>query len=215
MNITIYSTASGQICRTMTLHMPPQAIAAILALNLGDGEAWAEGAFSPEAFRFRGGEPVEIGPAPGPWAAFDAEVWAWTDPRTSSEHAAELNGAKITAIAGVNDAAGVTRARYITVIPGQEMLYILKDTEARAFIADPAPDLVEYPLVAAEIGITAPSPYEVAQVYVNMAAMLRQLAAAIETMRLGAIAAIETASNLAAVEAARAAFLANLSASGL
>ncbi len=126
-----------------------------------------------------------------------------------------FEAARRLAIFAINRAAGAARARYITVIPGQEMLYIQKEMEASAFIADPAPDMGAYPLITAEIGITAPTAYEVAQIYVNMAALLRHLAAAIEKMRLGAIAAIETASDAAAVEAARAAFLAQLSASGL
>lgn len=115
----------------------------------------------------------------------------------SARAAALLAQAKADAIARVNAAAGTLRGRYITIIPGQEMIYLAKEAEARAYLTEsPEPEtLASYPLIAAEVGITAPSAYAIAQVWANMAAIWRGIAAQIETARLGAVAQIEAAPN--------------------
>lgn len=115
-----------------------------------------------------------------------------------------------SAITEVNRVAGEVRSRFVTVIPGQEMIYLIKEAEARAFLADLAPVLSDYPFVSAEIGITGTTAEEVAQVYVNLAAILRATAAQLETARLGTIAAIEAATAPAAIEAALGAYQAAL-----
>lgn len=125
-----------------------------------------------------------------------------------------LEGARVQAIARVNTAAGLVRRRYITEIPGQEMVYLQKEAEAVAFLADPAPDPARYPFITAEVGATAPSAHEVAQVYVNLAAILRSAGAALEQLRLGAIVAIETTDTAAGIEAAVASFDAALAGLG-
>ena len=106
------------------------------------------------------------------------------------------------AIAGINRVAGEARRRWITVIPGQEMLYLEKRQEAQAYLSDPDPDITLYPLIAAEIGITAPSAWEVAQVYLGLAAIWRQIAAPLEAARLAGIAAVEVAPDAETVAAA-------------
>lgn len=121
---------------------------------------------------------------------------------------------KESAIAEVNRVAGEVRSRFVTVIPGQEMIYLIKEAEARAFLTDPSPVLADYPFVSAEIGITGTSAGEVAQVYVNLAAILRATAAQLETARLGTIAAIEAATVPAAIEGVLAAYQAALEAFG-
>lgn len=73
------------------------------------------------------------------------------------------------------------------------MLYLVKEDEAERFIHDPDPDLADYPLISAEIGITGPTAYEVAQVYLNLGAQFRQISAQLETIRLGHIAQVESA----------------------
>lgn len=125
-----------------------------------------------------------------------------------------LEGARVRAIARVNAAAGQVRRRYITEIPGQEMIYLQKEAEAVAFLANPAPDPARYPFIAAEVGATAPSAHEVAQVYVNLAALLRTAGATLEQLRLGAIVAIETTDTAAGIEAAVASFDAALAGLG-
>lgn len=104
-----------------------------------------------------------------------------------------IEGKRAGVIERVNTAIGEIRARYITVLPGQEILYMQKEAEARAFLADPDPDLTDYPLIAAEIGITGVDAQQVAQIYLNLANILRSTAAQLEQIRLGAVSAAEGA----------------------
>lgn len=48
----------------------------------------------------------------------------------------------------------------VTDLPGQSMI---KEAEARAFLADPAPDMANYPMLSAEVGISAPDVETLAQ----------------------------------------------------
>ncbi len=66
----------------------------------------------------------------------------------------------------------------------------------------------EYPLIAAEIGpgLTAPDAASLAQLWLNMGAQWRQVAAQIETARLGAVYAVEAAASEAEIAAIEAAF---------
>jgi len=143
---------------------------------------------------------------PGAWAVFDPASGAWTDPRTPAEVAADdaaaLSSHRLSAIATVNAIAGEVRKGFITWIPGQEMLYLTKEAEARAWQADPAPVLADYPLIAAEIGITAATAGDLAALWLTMGAQWRAAAAQIETARLGTVKAIEDAADKAGVDAA-------------
>ncbi len=109
------------------------------------------------------------------------------------------------ATATANRMAGAARGQFITDIPGQQMIYQAKEAEARAYAADPDPDLSAYPLIAAEVGITAPDAWGVAQVWLNMAALWTATAAALEAARLTATAAIAEAGTMATIDAALAA----------
>src|SRR5207342_2550521 len=82
-----------------------------------------------------------------------------------------------------------------------EMVYLAKEAEGLRFFAiypEPGsePDPIDgspgggFPFLAAEVGITAPTPRELAMVWVQGAALFRQVGAAIETIRLGAVAGI-------------------------
>lgn len=118
---------------------------------------------------------------------------------------AVLEAARRAAITRINAAAGLLRQTFITEIPGQEMLYLAKEAEARDYIADPAPVLANYPLIAAETGLTAPDAGSLAQLWLNLGAQWRAVAAQIETARLGAVYATELATSeaeIAAIEAA-------------
>jgi plasmid maintenance system antidote protein VapI len=107
-----------------------------------------------------------------------------------------LTKLKTTSIFKINQAIGKVRENYITVLPGQEMLYLSKEQEARTYISATSPNISEYPLIAAEIGITGETALEVATVYVTMANQWKQLAAALESLRLGSIAAVENATTV-------------------
>jgi hypothetical protein len=112
-----------------------------------------------------------------------------------------LDRVKARAVARINANASSLRGQYITVIPGQEMIYLAKEAEAVRYLAETPETLDGFPMLAAEVGITAPTAYELAQLWANMSALWRQVAAQIETARLTAIYAIEAAEDAAAVDA--------------
>ncbi len=124
------------------------------------------------------------------------------DPAKIAAHvAAGLAIAKAQAIAKINEIVGVTRQKYITTSPGQDMIYIAKEREALAFLVAPTQDMTSYPLLAAEIGVTAPTAWELAQVWANVSVYWRGIAAQIEGIRMRAIAQVEAASDPQAVTA--------------
>ena len=115
-----------------------------------------------------------------------------------------LEALKETLRRGVDAAAEQTRLRYITPGTGQAMVYLAKEEEARAVLALQVPPTAgEYPLLEADVGIgAAESVVAAAQTVVTLAAQWRMVAAAIETTRLGAKAAITAAKNEAGARAA-------------
>jgi len=112
--------------------------------------------------------------------------------------AAEVTALRRAGIETVNRGIGEIRARYITAIPGQEMIYLKKEEEARRYIAhEPEPSsLSDYPMIAAEIGITAPTAWQIAQIWIQMSALLSSTAAGLEGLRLGTIAALDAATTV-------------------
>lgn len=88
---------------------------------------------------------------------------------------------------------------------GQEMVYLAKELEARACVADAAPDPARYPLLAAEIGITGADLAGVAAAVVAKADEWKALAAGIEAVRLATKQTINDAQTPAAIDAAVAA----------
>ncbi len=127
----------------------------------------------------------------------------WSKAITAEAHAAAVLGAaKAAARAKLAEAAAAARAAMITALPGQDMIYLAKEAEARAWIADPVPDPAAYPLLVAEIGITAPDAASLAQLWLNLAALWREAAAQLEALRLSVGAAIDAAGTVADVEAA-------------
>lgn len=127
----------------------------------------------------------------------------WSQMITAAEAAeAALVTARTAARARLTAHITTARAALITVLPGQDMIYQAKEAEARAWIADPSPDPANYPLLAAEIGLTAPDAHSLAQLWLNMAQLWRQAAAELEALRLGVGAAIDAAETVEEVEAA-------------
>ena len=116
-------------------------------------------------------------------------------------------------------AAGAVRSRFATNLPAQDMIYLEKASEARRYLdayptygSDPDPisddPVTGYPFIVSELGITADTGWEIAQYYVQGAALFRQAGAAIDGIRLGAAKQIETATTPAALDAIETAALA-------
>lgn len=107
------------------------------------------------------------------------------------------------AVVRVEVLAGCARNRWITPSVAAAGVYLAKESEARAWLAAGEPeDLTDFPLISAEVGITAPTAWHIVQTWLGMAAVWRPIAAAIEAGRLTAKAAIEAANTGAEVDAA-------------
>ena len=104
----------------------------------------------------------------------------------------------------IDAAAETERGRYITAGAGQAMTYQQKANEAVMLEDDPAPDPAAYPLLSAEVGITAPTLAEVGAAVRLAHGQWIVLGAAIEGIRLGAKRAIDLAWTAEAAEAAAA-----------
>ncbi len=105
------------------------------------------------------------------------------------------------AIRLVNIDAGVSRSKFITVIPGQEMTYAEKEREALAYLANPLPVPADYPMLVAEAtatGVTLPA---LAAEVVQVAEDWRLVGSEIEGIRRGAIVAVQQATTTAEVDA--------------
>lgn len=123
-----------------------------------------------------------------------------------------LADAKMNGIAKVNNLSGEIRKRYVTEIPAQQMLYMRKEAEAKAWIAATDPNVDEYPYIKSEIGITAETADMVAMVYLNQAYYLDVEASNLEVGRLGTISVIEGASDVNVISQAVDAFVSGVSA---
>lgn len=118
----------------------------------------------------------------------------------------DLGRMRDNAVLAVNAQIGAIRAQHITELPGQEMIYLRKETQARAFKdaydADPTTDPTAYPLVAAEIGTTGATAIEVADTVIAVADQWEALAATLENLRMTALQAIENAPDETAIDTA-------------
>ena len=121
----------------------------------------------------------------------------------TAEAAAEaaLETARTSARARLAAAISDARTAMITLLPGQEMIYLAKEAEARDWLSAADPDIGGYVLLSAEVGITAPDADQLAQLWLNMGQLWRGAAAQLEALRMtvcAAIAAAETPEEVAA-----------------
>lgn len=178
--------AAGRILKTG--NCPPE----MISIQAGDGEHAFEvaEALSDDIHYFKDGFAVAYPEKPGEWAEFNFETHAWFDPRSTQRVLDDVIAAKTQAIGMINDYWETERLKYITNIPGQDAIYIAKENEATAYLSDSAPNLVNYPMIAAEIGVTAPDGYQLSQLWLNMALLWRSVAAQMEGARMRQIEAL-------------------------
>lgn len=93
----------------------------------------------------------------------------------------------------IDAAAEAERLKYITGGAGQAMTYQAKTDEARRLADDQSPDPAGYPLLSAEVGITAPTLTDVGGMVMAAYQQWLQIGALIEAARLGAKQAIDAA----------------------
>ena len=144
--------------------------------------------------------------APRPW--LEASLTVIRGAGSAVLAARALDAARVVAVDRINTTIGDVRKRFVTDIPGQEALYLEKRDEAVAYLdATPEPaNLADYALLASEVGITAPTAYQLAQVWINRAHLFRLVGGLTETLRMTAINAVTAAPDDAAIAAALEAF---------
>lgn len=117
-----------------------------------------------------------------------------------------LAAAKFYALRDIDEAAGRARLRFITDVPGQQAVYIVKLEQAKAYTAAVALDAQATvpPYIASEATATGQTAQQVAANVLALAAVWNeQVGPAIEGARMGGKAAVTDADDLAAVEDAR------------
>ena len=109
--------------------------------------------------------------------------------------AKDLAPLKAEALRRIDAAAEQARAAWITPGSGQALVYQAKAAEAGRYLAasPPPADLSSYPLLAAEVGLTAPNALALAQVWQRMDGDWTAAAARIERARLEAKRAMDEA----------------------
>lgn len=98
----------------------------------------------------------------------------------------------------VDAQAEAERLKYITPGTGQAMTYQQKVAEAQAYKSATNPKPADYPILASEVGITAPTLSEVADTVLDAYRQWQQIGVMIEAVRLGAKRDIDAAENEAA-----------------
>lgn len=140
-------------------------------------------------------------PTPDQMAVATAQFERDLAERQAADAISAIDRARRDAKTAIDAAAEQQRLRVITPGAGQALVYQAKLEEARACVADAAPAETAYPLLAAEVGITAADLAAVAAAIIATAAQWHQAAAAIETVRLAAKRAVDSAADPAAVQA--------------
>jgi hypothetical protein len=112
-----------------------------------------------------------------------------------------MSSSRESAMIELNSWIAAARSLLVTSLPGQDMIYLAKEAEARAWVAAVDPQLEDYPLLEAEAGITAPDADQLAQLWLNMGALWRGTAAQLERLRMTAIGGITAAATPAALDA--------------
>lgn len=114
----------------------------------------------------------------------------------------DLSAARDAALAAIDAAVDAEHARLITVTSTQSRRYGAKRSAAERYLSDAAPDDTLYPMIGAEVGITAPTMIEVAATILANATAEEAVLARLERIRLARKAAVRAATTPAAIEAA-------------
>lgn len=156
----------------------------------GETEVEIDVAFLASHMRLPSGDWVPRPPPPPP-----------SDDELAAQAAAELQGAHLNAAQVIDDLVTAARLRFVTQLPGQEAIYLAKEVEARTFVSTlPEPDSLEnFPYLAAEVGITAATPRDLALIWLRKGAQFRDLGAATENRRMAARKALAVAATPEAV----------------
>lgn len=205
MKITVYDTSTGEFLRVERF---PDDMLDEMVVELESTEGYVEGEYSFDECKIVDGIP-KTKPAK-PYAGAEWDGTQWLDSRDANTDARDLEIMRRPAMKEICAVIGRQREKWVTQIPGQETVYQIKLEEGIAHLADPDPDMADYPLLNAELGVTADTAAEVAQVYVNLNAIRKQALADLEKVRLTAVNAVENATSQAEIDAALATLYASL-----
>lgn len=114
----------------------------------------------------------------------------------------DLAPLKDAARAEIDRQAGDVRSRFITVVPGQDMVYQEKRLEAEQVAANPEISPAAVPHIAAEAALNGVSLLDQAAVVLTMAEQWTMLSALIEARRHAAKAAVDAATTPALIDVA-------------
>lgn len=125
--------------------------------------------------------------------------------RSPKALAADLGALKAASAQRINDAVGLARFANLTQAPGQDRIYGRKAAEGRAYLRRKTPPrgLGDFPLLAAELGLTDAEPADLARTWASKADAQDRLEEALEPIRRGALQALDgatTAAEMAEVE---------------
>ncbi|WP_199091550.1 hypothetical protein [Bosea sp. ASV33] len=115
----------------------------------------------------------------------------------------DLIALKVALKACIDADAEAERLKYITPGAGQAMTYQAKADEARRLQNDATPKAANYPLLSAEVGVTAPTLTGVGAVVLEAYQQWQTVGGAIETARLTAKKQVDDAETAEAVRAVR------------
>lgn len=200
-DLIVYEIATGRVARQITVFDEYER-----DQNLREGEAYLLGSVNPATCYVKNGTVKAYPEKPADFMTFNFETEEWIDPREEDEIILHLNEAKQNRIFLINEKIGRVRQNFITSLPGQDMIYLRKEQEARAYLLDEDPVLSQYPMIAAEIGVTAETAYQIAQIWLYMSNSWQVIAAQLEWLRLVAINSVTSAVSEEAVQLAYNAF---------
>ncbi|MEM6374138.1 MAG: hypothetical protein AAF727_15365 [Pseudomonadota bacterium] len=170
---------------------------ALLTLPAGQTLRFSETQVDPNGFYWANDALQPLPDRPNLFVEFDVGLGSWVDP------ASALADAKLAAVSEINRQAGLVRQQFVTESPALQMIYLRKETEARDYLdlaAAPA-DLTDFPMMAAEVGITAATATDLATLWRDQADFWVGKAAQIEGIRAAAFAQVEAATTTTAIDA--------------
>lgn len=122
-----------------------------------------------------------------------------------------LARARAQGVERINRRVGDFRKRVYTDIAAQAGIYMDKRAEAVAYVAavdhgTPPETLADYPYLEGEVGVTAPTAWQLAQIWLHRNDTFSAIGSATESVRRRAIVAVETAPDFDTIETIEAAF---------
>lgn len=114
----------------------------------------------------------------------------------------DLANAKQSAKNKIDLEAGEFRKQFITDVPGQQMTYQKKETEARLYVEAASPNALDYPFLNAEATALGISIETLANQVISNADQWAAIGAAIEGLRIGSKQSVDNSTTLEQIETA-------------